>query len=195
VFSLQGEPRERALNHIEASQAVVTPSDPIVPHDPATRGWAWTDDTFGWVEPTSWALLALRCFRPRSPLIDDGLAVLADRECEGGGWNYGNAEAFGVALPAFAQTTAVALIALRAVADPMVGRGLAVLRRLIGVEGMGPFTSASAAVAFRLHGDPRWRGAAASARAGLERADRLDAITLAWSLLAQDPDVRGVFAP
>lgn len=172
------------MDHLAAAQAATLPFDPRAPHDPDTKGWPWTNDTFGWVEPTSWALLAFRRFRPTSPLIEDGLAVLRDRECEGGGWNHGNAEAFRVRMPAFGQTTAVALIALQGLTDPIVNRGLVALRTLVGSEGVGPLTTATAAVALRLHGDTSWRTAASRARGAVARVEAPDAITLAWTILA-----------
>jgi prenyltransferase/squalene oxidase-like repeat protein len=106
-----GDARARALDHLVANRAVKVPSSAATPHDPTTRGWGWTPDTFGWVEPTARALLALRLGRPSAaPQISDGLAVLADRECVGGGWNYGNREVLGVDLPPYVQTTAIALL-------------------------------------------------------------------------------------
>lgn len=191
-----GTARERALDHVEASQAARIPSSPDVPHDAATRGWAWTDDAFGWIEPTSWAVLALRKRRPSSPVIDDGLAVLVDRECEGGGWNYGNREAFGVQLPPFAQTTALSLMALQATQGELVERGLAALRRLLGHEAVGPLTAATAAVALRLLGEADGERLGEEARSRLEGAGASDAVTLAWVTLALAPDhTLGAFTP
>ena len=180
--------RERALNHVETSQAAPLPRSDEVPHDPATRGWAWTDDAFGWVEPTSWSLLALRRWRPLSSTIGDGLSLLVDRECELGGWNYGNREAFGVMLPPFAQTTAIALLALQRTQAGLVGRGLAALRRLLGAESVGALTAATAAIALRLHGDSESERLGELARRALGKMERPDAITLAWVALAGSAD-------
>jgi hypothetical protein len=179
-----GTHRERALDHLQAAQASQTPDDPTVPHDPATRGWPWTIDTFGWVEPTSWALLALRRFRPAATEIDDAIAVLADRECRDGGWNYGNPEAFGVPLPPFAQTTAIALLALQGSPEALSRRGLKQLRVLLETEGIAPLSAATSAVALRLCADPRWERAAALALESLNRVAHPDAISLAWVALA-----------
>ena len=46
-------------------------------------GWGWTTTTFGWVDPTSRALLALRLLRRRDGAASPtGMAMLADRECQ-----------------------------------------------------------------------------------------------------------------
>ena len=45
--------------------------------------------------------------------IRDGEAVLRDRVCVDGGWNYGNSNVFGKNLPAYIPTTAIALLALQ----------------------------------------------------------------------------------
>jgi hypothetical protein len=182
-----GASRADALSHLEGAQAPLMPDSPEVPHDPSTRGWSWTTDTFGWVEPTSWATVALRKYRPGSAAIDDGLAVLADRECVGGGWNYGNAEAFGVELPPFAQTTAAALLALQGTGSPLAERGASALRRLLTVESVGPLSAAMSAVVLRLLGDAGSSALADRAVRDLAAVDRPDAITLAWIVLASEP--------
>ncbi len=119
-----GTARERALDHLVATRAQATASSADVPHDPNIHGWAWTVGTYGWVEPTSHAILALQALRPEaaSAQIADGLALLADRECEGGGWNYGNPIVLGVTLEPYAQTTAMALVALQN-AEPGLSQG------------------------------------------------------------------------
>ncbi len=123
-----GGARERALDHLVTNRATSLPSSPDTPHDPNTRGWGWTPDTFGWVEPTARALLALRLGRPSAtPQIDDGFAVLTDRECVGGGWNYGNREVLGFELPPYVQTTAMALLGTQDALPDQRERGLSYL--------------------------------------------------------------------
>ncbi len=85
-----GDARERALDHLEAALAPDARSTSDVPFDASMHGWAWTESTFGWVDPTARAVLALRLLRPGAPAIDDGVGMLRDRETVGGGWNYGN---------------------------------------------------------------------------------------------------------
>jgi hypothetical protein len=58
--------------------------------------------------------------------IADGEAVLIDRVCVSGGWNFGNANAFGTNLPAHVPTSALGLLALQDKRDlPVVQRSLA----------------------------------------------------------------------
>ena len=203
-----GGARARALDHVEGSLARTTPSTASVPHDESVHGWAWTEGTFGWVEPTSRAILALRLLRPRSAAIDDGVGMLRDRESVGGGWNYGNRVVFDVDLPPYAQTTAAALIALQGADAELESRGLAVLHDLWRAERGGALSVAMAAaalhdlwraerdgalsiamatVALRLHDDAD----AAEAERALARAfgagAPVDTVALAWAAIATGP--------
>lgn len=82
------------------------------------QAWPWVQDTFSWIEPTAWCLTALK----RLPSSERGEAVgarvaqaeavLENRMCVGGGWNYGNASALGQDLRAYVPTTAAGLMAL-----------------------------------------------------------------------------------
>lgn len=180
-----GEARERALDHLLANRAQRVPDTPEIPHRPDVAGWGWTPDTFGWVEPTARAVLALRLLRPGAEgAIADGVALLEDRECVGGGWNYGNRIVLGEELPPYAQTTAVALLGLQGLELPAVERGLGVLRRLWRAE-RGGLTLAQALAAFRLAGDPE---AGAVERALARRFEETgflgDAVALAWAVVA-----------
>ncbi len=83
------------------------------------QGWSWIPSTFSWVEPTAWALLALKKFRHvpgaqvEAERVTEAEALLLDRSCVMGGWNYGNSNMFGAELHAYVPTTAVALLALQ----------------------------------------------------------------------------------
>ncbi|HXF71914.1 MAG TPA: prenyltransferase/squalene oxidase repeat-containing protein [Actinomycetota bacterium] len=180
-----GPARERALDHLLRNRAQRVPDTPEIPHRPDVAGWGWTPDTFGWVEPTARAVLALRLLRPDAgPAIADGVALLEDRECVGGGWNYGNRVVLGEEIPPYAQTTAVALLGLQGLELPAVARGLATLRRLWPAE-RGGLTLAQALAAFRLAGDPE---AGAVERALGRRFARTgflgDVVALAWAAIA-----------
>ena len=54
-----GPELELALDHIETLRGVYVASTTNIPHTPDVLGWPWTDGGFGWVEPTSWAVLAI----------------------------------------------------------------------------------------------------------------------------------------
>jgi hypothetical protein len=93
----------------------------------ALRGWSWVDGTFSWVEPTSYALLALKINGSRThPRIHEAERLLMDRMCEDGGWNYGNRKVRGIALTSLMPTTALAAMALQGAA----GNSLSLQRAL-----------------------------------------------------------------
>jgi hypothetical protein len=85
--------------------------------DNGLQGWGWIDETFTWVEPTSWCLLALK--KASSPSkesrarIQEAERVLIDRCCEPGGWNYGNSNMLGQTLHPYVSTTAIGLLAMQ----------------------------------------------------------------------------------
>jgi hypothetical protein len=91
----------------------------IAPVNNALRGWGWSPGTSSWVEPTSFALLALGR-APADQLPAEaadrrrlGEALLYDRMCLGGGWNCGNPNVYGVAGEPLVGPTVWALLALR----------------------------------------------------------------------------------
>ena len=93
------------------------------------QAWSWIDGTFSWVEPTAWCLLSLKKFATRDAAaavrIGDGEAMLADRVCQSGGWNYGNSNAFTQDLRPYVPTTALGLLAMQdRRSTPAVARSL-----------------------------------------------------------------------
>jgi hypothetical protein len=82
-------------------------------------GWSWVPRSFSWVEPTSYALLALKKVKASlgetnaAERIQQGEALIYDRMCAGGGWNYGNSKVLDYALWPYPEVTALALIALQ----------------------------------------------------------------------------------
>jgi hypothetical protein len=185
-----GAARERALDHVVAGQARSTPSTPSAPHDGSVRGWAWTTGTFGWVEPTARAILALHLYRPEASAIADGVGMLRDRESVGGGWNYGNRTVFDEDLPPYAQTTAAALIALQDIDVELEARGLAALKRLWRAERSGGLSLAVATTALRLHRDPDAdRAQLALSELFAKTGLRDDVVALAWAAIATGPGI------
>ena len=190
----RGPGRERALDHIVAWPARTIPHNDVIPMNPRFHGWAWTENTFGWVEPTARAVIALRMLRPTATAaIEDGLAMLRDRECVGGGWNYGNRIAFGEELPPYAETTAIALLALGGVGGDVEARGLARLGSLWREERDGALSLAMSLAAFRLHGS----GEATDVRAALAGAEAAgafegDTVAIAWAAIATGPGLHAL---
>lgn len=97
----------------------VFPGYNVIDLDLELKGWPWFEDTFGWVEPTACALIALKTLRDDLPesstrsRIEEGERLILDRVCEGGGWNYGNSRVYDEELWAYPDTTALALLALQ----------------------------------------------------------------------------------
>lgn len=80
-------------------------------------GWPWYDDTTAWIEPTAYALLALKKRRKKGSAaaqrIKQAEQFILSRTCRGGGWNVGNAKLFDVHLDPYPTNTGFALLALQ----------------------------------------------------------------------------------
>lgn len=129
-------------------------------NDFSLQGWPWTAGTVSWVEPTAAALLALKSLRPALPRraaadrVEEAEAMLFDRACVGGGWNYGNTRVLDEELPPYPDTTAWALLALQDHRDhPVVRQGIAAQRRMLAENDSG-LTVALSILAFGAHGVP-----------------------------------------
>ena len=97
--------------------------------DTGLLGWPWAEDTFSWVEPTSWAVLGLRrAGQGRHPRVREGLRLLLDRAFETGGANYGNRVILGTPTEPMPGPTALLLLAVQGVVDPRVTAAVGYLR-------------------------------------------------------------------
>jgi len=86
--------------------------------DPEIMGWPWTEGTFSWTEPTSWACLALRkAGHGDHPRVKEGLRLLLDRAFDGGGVNSGNRRVFGRATEPVPSMSALMLLAFAGLDD------------------------------------------------------------------------------
>ncbi len=90
--------------------------------DRTLKGWPWRPDSASWVEPTSHALVALKLAIPHASApeaavarrrVEMAEAMLLDRRSVDGGWNYGNRRVLETNLPAYPETTGLALLALQ----------------------------------------------------------------------------------
>lgn len=80
------------------------------------RGWPWTPDTFDWVEPTAYTLVALRKLDLEEKLqriVAFAESFLLNVSCPTGGWNCGDRNPLGTVIPADVQFSTLALMALR----------------------------------------------------------------------------------
>ena len=120
--------RALQIEHVETNASAVMalqrvkgdalPASRINRQDNSLQAWSWIADTFSWVEPTAWCLLALKQWARAGQSIDHGRVetaerLLVDRCCAAGGWNYGNANMLNQELKAFVPTTALALLSLQ----------------------------------------------------------------------------------
>jgi hypothetical protein len=94
------------------------PKSRVADHDDSFRGWGWTPRTSSWVEPSAFAIQALRdCpseWRPAESAqrLELAVGVLYDRMCPKGGWNCGNPRVYGVDGEPLVLPTGWALLAL-----------------------------------------------------------------------------------
>jgi hypothetical protein len=87
--------------------------DSLVSHDTALRGWPWIDKTHSWIDPTSFAILALTsCGHTSHPRLAEATRMLLDRQLPSGGWNAGVKHVLGVEQRPLPENTATALCAL-----------------------------------------------------------------------------------
>jgi hypothetical protein len=167
--------------------------------DNALQGWAWTHGTFSWVEPTAWALVAIKRFRRRDRVtlarIAEGESMLLDRVCKDGGWNHGNSNMLGADLEPYVPTTAMGLMALAdRRSEPAVIR---THRYLAQARLREPATMALslAAVALGVFGDPvdDVRTALDAALGRSATLDNLHSAALALYALAGSENGYGAF--
>ena len=186
-----GAEREAALDHV-----VATFANDIDPNA-SPRGWPWTLGAYGWVEPTAWGVLALRSLRPTATArIDDGVEVLRQRECAGGGWNFGTRTVNGVDLQPYVQTTSLALLGINGRDAGAVARGTRVLRSRWRAEASGLLSLATATVALKVLGDPAEPAARAAVTSHRSLGDaETDTASLAWALLSVRDRPLEVFMP
>ncbi|MGL4551270.1 MAG: DUF362 domain-containing protein, partial [Gemmataceae bacterium] len=124
------EPSARALLALRGQTIEADNDSDVNDVDSSLVGWPWAEGNFSWVEPTAWAMLALRkAGQGDHPRVAEGRRLLLDRVLETGGLNYGNRRIFGVTLEPIPTPTAVALLALQGTADPRIDATLDYLEK------------------------------------------------------------------
>lgn len=93
------------------------------------RGWPWYPETAAWVTPTALSILALgQMVQANSGAVQEriheGRDFLLEHTCADGGWNHGSESALGYASRSYPETTGLALLALRPLRNPEVGRAV-----------------------------------------------------------------------
>jgi hypothetical protein len=122
---------EAATEWLISARGLEVPRDSgLHDHDTTLVGWPWVSGSHSWLEPTAYAVLALRAAgRADHPRVREGSRLILDRALPGGGWNYGNRQVLEHVLRPFPATTGVALAAVSgARRDGRVNAALAYLR-------------------------------------------------------------------
>jgi hypothetical protein len=147
--------RDPIAQSLLASESKQIAPDPKNELNGSLRGWSWVDGTFSWVEPTSYALLALKSHGTRNhPRIQEAERLLVDRVCADGGWNYGNRKVRGVAFTSLMPTTALAAMALQGSGnESLIHRALDLLDREVPPR-PSSLSCALAILCFDMYGRP-----------------------------------------
>ena len=119
--------------------------------------------------------------------IADGVRLLKDRECVGGGWNYGNRVVYGVDLPPYVQTTAAALLALQGSEPDVVDRGRRLLLEHWQLE-TGGLSLALTLAALQLTGGAPTDAIMNALEASFDATSFLgNVVAIAWATVATGP--------
>lgn len=120
-----------ALDWMLGERGLTFTSNPrIYGHNTKLSAWPWISGTHSWVEPTAYAMMALRALGyAENSRFREAADLLRDRAIPGSGWNYGNPKMFGAALRPFPAPTGIALAALAGQSrDAVIDDGIAYLR-------------------------------------------------------------------
>ncbi|MEK7757853.1 MAG: hypothetical protein AAB385_11645, partial [Planctomycetota bacterium] len=121
---------EKAVDWLlHSSGKPIAPNPTVYGHDTTLRGWSWVENTHAWVEPTAYAILALRgAGKGEHPRVREGIQMVLDRAIPNGGWNYGNPRVYKNTLRPFPGPTGIALTALAGQpSDSRIEAGIAYL--------------------------------------------------------------------
>jgi hypothetical protein len=104
---------QRGSKWLLAACSDTIPRSPELGHDTTLVAWPWAAGTHAWVEPTSFAVMALKANGLSDhPRTREAVRMLLDRQLPGGGCNYGNTFVLGQKLRPHVQPTGTALAAL-----------------------------------------------------------------------------------
>lgn len=117
----------RALEWTLATKGKTAPRNANIGHDTTLEGWSWADGTHSWLEPTAFAILALRASgHAEHERAREAVQMLVDRLLPSGGCNYGNTQVLGQYLVPHLQPTGIVLWALAGVGidDPRIEKAI-----------------------------------------------------------------------
>jgi hypothetical protein len=145
---------DRAVTWLLANRGQAIERSDNFGHNTELVGWAYAEQTHSWVEPTAFAVLALKAAgKADDSATREGVAVLLDRQLPGGGLNYGNTYVLGQLIRPHIQPTGIALLALARENEysGQLGKSIAWLRRNLGPD-TTPVSLTWALLGLRAHG-------------------------------------------
>jgi hypothetical protein len=101
--------------------------NPQFGHDTTLVGWPWVAGTHSWIEPTAFAVLALRATgNATHDRCEEAVRLLVDRQLSAGGCNYGNTFVLCQELLPHTLPSAISLLAIAGlgVDDPRIEKSL-----------------------------------------------------------------------
>lgn len=128
--------RQASINWLLEWKSRYVETTEVVTLDGSLIGWPWISDTFSWVQPTSYAIFALKLAGLGShDRVKEAEALLFDRMCRQGGWNFGNPVILNRQIDPSLSETAIALFALQDVpeAKDEIDKALSLLERELPV--------------------------------------------------------------
>jgi hypothetical protein len=145
---------DRAVGWLLTNRGLAIERSAEFGHDSTLVGWAYAEQTHSWVEPTAFAVLALRAAgKADDSAAREGVAMLLDRQLPGGGLNYGNTYVLGQLIRPHVQPTGIGLLALARERDSSgrIAKAIMWLKRSIGPE-TTPTSLGWAVLGLRAHG-------------------------------------------
>ena len=136
VFGDPANSTKKIIDRLLGIQGRVVADDPEVADmmdiDLKRVGWPWALNTFSWVEPTSWACLALRyAGKGKESRVVEGIRLLLDRAFDQGGINYGNRLILGRMTEPIPTPTALMLLAVQGYTHPRIQAARQYLRTAV----------------------------------------------------------------
>lgn len=111
-------PTIRAMDWLLSSSGEAVNKSTDAAHDSTLRGWSWVQETHSWLEPTAFALLALKaCGAEKHARAREGVRLILNRLLPDGGCNYGNTIVLGQTLLPHLLPSGLVLVALAGEAD------------------------------------------------------------------------------
>lgn len=124
--------RQASINWLLEWKSQYVETSEVVTLDGSLIGWPWISDTFSWVQPTSFAIFALKLVGLKGhERVKEAEALLFDRICPDGGWNFGNPIMLNRPVDPSLSETAIAIFALQDVpkAVTAIEEGLELLEK------------------------------------------------------------------